>query len=78
MSQKSEIRKHLEAGNSITPLEALGVFNVYRLAARVWEINKDLEEEGSVMRVVANTKRDAHRKPYATYTLIDTSLTEAA
>ena len=35
LSQNNQIRKHLEAGNTITPLEALQKFNCLRLGARI-------------------------------------------
>lgn len=38
MSQESTIAKHLLSGKSITPLEALNLYNVMRLAARVHDI----------------------------------------
>ncbi|HAQ21135.1 MAG TPA: hypothetical protein DCR40_18160 [Prolixibacteraceae bacterium] len=34
-SQNEQIRKHLEAGKKITPLEALEQFNCLRLGARI-------------------------------------------
>ena len=35
LSQNEQIRQHLEAGNSITPLEALSLFGCLRLGARI-------------------------------------------
>jgi hypothetical protein len=39
-SQNEMIRKHLEAGNTITPLEALSVYNCLRLGARIHNLKK--------------------------------------
>ncbi|WP_346856553.1 helix-turn-helix domain-containing protein [uncultured Draconibacterium sp.] len=41
-SQNEQIREHLEAGNSITPIEALSMFNCFRLSGRI----NDLKHEG--------------------------------
>lgn len=35
LSQNEQIRQHLEAGNTITPLEALSLFGCLRLGARI-------------------------------------------
>lgn len=35
LSQNEQIRQHLEAGNTITPLEALNLFGCLRLGARI-------------------------------------------
>lgn len=40
-SQNQLIRKHLEAGNTITPLDALHRFNCLRLGARIHNLKKD-------------------------------------
>ncbi|HBL74270.1 MAG: hypothetical protein A2W90_18120 [Bacteroidetes bacterium GWF2_42_66] len=37
-SQNQQIRAHLEAGKSITPLEALRKFNCLRLGARIYNL----------------------------------------
>lgn len=34
-SQNKVLRKHLESGKSISPLQALNKFGIYRLASRV-------------------------------------------
>lgn len=41
LSQNAAIRRHLEAGNSITPLEALDRFNCLRLGARIHNLKAD-------------------------------------
>ena len=52
-SQRAQIRAHLEAGRSITPLEALDLYGCYRLGARIHELKgeglsilSDRPEEG--------------------------------
>lgn len=37
-SQRAEIARHLKAGKSITPLEALHKWGVFRLGARIFEL----------------------------------------
>ncbi|HEC61933.1 MAG TPA: hypothetical protein ENI27_06720 [bacterium] len=40
MTQLSSIRADLEAGKSITPLDALNRYGCFRLGARIWELRK--------------------------------------
>ncbi|HAZ00692.1 MAG: hypothetical protein A2W90_14540 [Bacteroidetes bacterium GWF2_42_66] len=40
MSQNEQIRRHLEAGKTITPLDALRQFNCLRLGARIHNLKK--------------------------------------
>lgn len=42
MSQNEQIRRFLESGKAITQLEALNKFGCFRLASRIW----DLERQG--------------------------------
>jgi len=49
-SQNELIRKWLESGKRITPLEALHEFSCFRLSARIY----DLRQKG--MRILARTK----------------------
>ena len=42
MSHRTKIREYLEAGNTVTAIEALEKFNCFRLAARI----DDLRREG--------------------------------
>ncbi len=49
-SQKKLIREWLEAGNSITPMEALNLFGCFRLGARIW----DLRDEGMKIETEMN------------------------
>jgi hypothetical protein len=39
-SQAEGIRTYLATGATLTPLEALRMFNCFRLGARIWELNK--------------------------------------
>jgi hypothetical protein len=40
-SQKAQVRHHLLQGKSITPLEALNKFGIFRLAAVVHELRNE-------------------------------------
>jgi hypothetical protein len=40
LSQTDQILAHLEAGNTITPLDALAKFHCFRLAARINELRE--------------------------------------
>jgi hypothetical protein len=61
--QQEVIYKHLKKNGAITPLEALGVYSVYRLAARVYE----LRSKG--VPVDTTYKQDATGKTYASYSI---------
>ena len=61
-SQNVQIRKHLESGNTITPLEALNRYGCLRLGARIC----DLRQDG--LPVKTEIKRNG-RKRFAEYSL---------
>lgn len=63
MTQNDKIRKHLEAGNTISPLEAFGLWGVYRLAARIFELRK------MGLDIVQVIKGDGNGRTYAEYRL---------
>lgn len=60
MSQTSDIRAYLNTGRPLTALQALTMFNCFRLAARINEI-KAHNGEGSILTemVTINGKRVA-------------------
>lgn len=62
MSQLERIKSHLSSGQSITALEALGVYGCYRLAARI----NELRDRG--MPIDMKTCTDAMGRRYARYT----------
>lgn len=64
MSQRARILKHLKAGKSITPLEALGVYGAYRLSAVIF----DLRAAGYDIKT--NLKNDGTGRQYAEYSLV--------
>jgi hypothetical protein len=41
MTQTDRIRRHLERGKSITPLEALSRYGCFRLGARIWDLRRE-------------------------------------
>ena len=41
LSKKERLRKHLKAKGSITPLESLSRFGLYRLGARILELRAE-------------------------------------
>jgi hypothetical protein len=61
-SQNEQIRLHLEAGKTITPLQALNLFNCLRLGARI----HNLKEMGLAIgkRIIAE-----NGKHYAEYSI---------
>lgn len=40
MNQEEAILKHLQQGNTLTPLEALRLFGCLRLGARIWDLRQ--------------------------------------
>jgi hypothetical protein len=62
-SQNGRILAHLLGGNTITPLQAIGVFGAYRLAARI----RELRLAGH--KIKTSMKVDPNGKPYAEYSL---------
>lgn len=63
-SQSSDIKSYLMAGNSLTQLEALGLFRCFRLAARIEQLRK------AGMRIKTEMCRDVTGKTYARYSLL--------
>jgi len=61
-SQNEQIRKHLERGESITPLEALKKYNCFRLSGRIF----DLKQQGLKIKTDLVTKNN---KTFAKYQL---------
>lgn len=66
-SQTKQIRSYLEAGNSITGLEAIRMFGCLRLSARIY----DLRDKGMDIRTTIETKKKRNGKfrRYARYWL---------
>ena len=64
-SQNRRILEHLQAGKSITPLEAIPLFGCYRLSARI----KDLRKKGFEIEtdMVSHVNSNGEKKRYARY-----------
>jgi hypothetical protein len=62
-TQKDKVRKHLKAGYTITPLEALQKFSSFRLSAIIW----DLREEGMT---ILTEMVDGPENKFARYKLV--------
>ena len=62
MTQTEAIRRHLQQGSPITPLEALQEYGCFRLAARIDE----LRHEGLDIETLTQTRNG---KRYAVYVL---------
>jgi len=46
-SQNASILAHLQAGNTITQIEAYQAFGCTRLSARIYDLRKQIEESGN-------------------------------
>jgi hypothetical protein len=57
------LKEHLKSGKTITQLEAIGLYSLFRLAARVHE----LKAKG--WNIITTEKRDANGSVYAEYSL---------
>ncbi len=71
-TQKKKILKHLLAGFSITPMEALKSYGCFRLAAVVFSLKKEMSLKGSATiksELVTETKK-GETKRYSKYTLL--------
>lgn len=64
-TQLENIREHLEAGRSITPLDALNLYGCFRLGARI----ADLKKQGMDIRTDI-IHDDRNGKKYASYRLV--------
>ena len=64
MSQLNKIKKHLLLGHSITPIEALNMFGVFRLSARI----NDLRNTGMIIKTIIIEKNN---KRFAKYLIED-------
>ena len=62
MTQKEMIKKHMESGFTLTPLEALRFYNCFRLADVVFKLKKD------GMDIITNLVED-NGKTFAEYHL---------
>jgi hypothetical protein len=60
-TQVSLVRRHLEAGKTITPITAMGVYGISRLSSCI----EDLRHEG--MEIDCVLKRDEMGKQYGEY-----------
>lgn len=68
--QEESILAHLRRGQHITPLEALGVYGVFRLGARIFNIKAYLEQQGTGETIATTRARDGKGKHYARYSLV--------
>lgn len=59
MSQESLILKYLQAGNRLTPLDALRLFSCLRLGARIFQLKKQGHD----------IKMELHKDGYAVYSI---------
>lgn len=67
-SQKRRLALHLAEGMSISPAEALKVYGIDRLAARIFDLKRSLAFAGLGGQISMVVKRDPLGKRYARYT----------
>lgn len=59
MNQEDAILKHLQQGNTLTPLDALRLFGCLRLGARIWDLRQKGHNVEMKVVEVANGKHVA-------------------
>ena len=70
-SQRAKIKAWLQAGNTITGMEALYMVDSWRLPARIDEIRKELKAEGGKEKIITTmVKTPGKRKLIARYSLV--------
>tara|TARA_R100000458_G_scaffold55965_1_gene60425 strand:+ start:399 stop:875 length:477 start_codon:yes stop_codon:yes gene_type:complete len=67
-TQKSKVKKHLESGQSITPIDALERYGCFRLAAIIWTLK---HEDG--MNIKTENVKNKYGTKYGKYTLVNDS-----
>ena len=67
-SQASKVKKYLEAGNSITPIDALKMFGSFRLAAIICNLKKDLKWMAD-KEIITTMVENEFGVKFASYTL---------
>lgn len=70
MTAKQKIRKWLETGKPLNPVQCLNQLGIYRLSARIMELRQDLEDEQSNKQIVCKMSRvkgKIHSKYYLIY-----------
>lgn len=68
MSQRQQILTHLQAGNELTPTDALKAFGCFRLAGRILELRQMGHE-------ITTEDREENGKRFAVYRLKRKQLT---
>jgi len=61
-TQTEQIRKHLESGKSINPIQALRKFGCFRLGARIWDLKNKQGLSIKTDLVTVNNKTFAEYK----------------
>lgn len=67
--QAKTVLKHLQSNDHLTALQAIGVYGIYRLAARILEIRAHIDATGAHLTVHTENVADAKGKRYARYSL---------
>lgn len=71
-TQRTKVKKHLESGRSITPMDALEMFGCFRLAAIIC----NLREEDK-MNIETELVTNRYGTKYAKYILVKSSVNQS-
>lgn len=70
MTQNESILEHLKSGKTITPLEALDLFQCLRLASRINDLKPIVKEEGEGCEIKKIMAKISSGKKVAKYFLV--------
>jgi hypothetical protein len=71
-TQRSRVKKHLENGNSITPMDALERYGCFRLAAVIHDLKHD-----DNMQIEKELIKNKYGTKYAKYKLVTKSINQS-
>ena len=69
-SQNKKIRKHLESGSKLTPIDALYQFGCFRLGARIYDLKREGMLIESEMIEVTSPAVHSGKKHVAQYKVV--------
>lgn len=77
MSQIEKLHKHLQTHDHITALQAIGLYRIFNLKGRIFDLRTRLKNEGNTHTVETEMAHDGTGKTYARYRLVEVRTGEA-
>lgn len=69
-SQNQRILEYLKTGKTLTPLQALQLFNCWALSSRIAELNKILRDEGNGAKIECKLIKGEDGKKFGEYSYV--------